>query len=261
MPLPQQTVDYKSLKDRVVIVTGSGQGIGVAYVQYLAAQGAIPIVAEINAEKGAAVAKELEANGAKTLFVQTDVGDYASVQAMADAVLKKFGRIDGLVNNAAMFRNLSHKPFWELDIDEWQRTLQVNVTGAFFCARAVAPAMKERRWGRIVNISSGVQSIGYPNFLHYVTSKSAVVGMTRSLARELGPWNITVNTFWPARTRTEINNADLSPERFKAQIDLQCLKRETTPDDHARVILFLMSDQSEWVNGHNIAADGGYKFL
>jgi len=260
MALPAQTVDYKDLKGRVVVVTGSGQGIGATYVRYLAAQGAIPIVAEINAAKGAAVAKDLAADGAKTLFVPTDVGDMASVQAMADAALKTFGRIDGLVNNAAMFKNLSHGPFWELDIAEWQRTLQVNVTGAFFCARAVVPAMKERKWGRIINISSGVQSIGYPNFLHYVTSKSAVVGMTRSMARELGPWNITVNTFWPARTRTEIES-ELSPERFKAQIDLQCLKRETTPDDHARVVLFLLSDQAEWVNGHNIAADGGYKFL
>ena len=260
MSLPQQTVEYKDLKDRVVIVTGSGQGIGRTYVQYIAAQGAIPIVAEVNAERGAAVAKELEADGARTMFAHTDVGDMASVQAMADAVLKKFGRIDGLVNNAAMFRNLSHHPFWELPIEEWSRALQVNITGSFFCARAVVPAMKEAKWGRIINISSGVQSIGYPNFLHYVTSKAAVVGMSRSMARELGPWNITVNTFWPARTRTEIGS-ELPPERFKAQIDLQCLKRETTPDDHARVILFLLSDQSEWINGHNIAADGGYKFL
>ena len=260
MDLPTQNVDYRSLKDRVVIVTGGGQGIGCHYCDHIAAQGAVPIVAEINAEKGAAVAKEINDAGGRALFVHTDVGDMASVQAMADAAMKKYGRIDGLVNNAAMFRNLSHGPFWELSLEEWDRTLRVNVTGAFYCARAVAPAMKDAKWGRIINISSGVQSIGYPNFLHYVTSKSAVVGMTRSLARELVPWNITVNTFWPARTRTEINS-ELSPERFKAQIDLQCLKRETTPDDHARVILFLLSDQSEWVNGHNIAADGGYKFL
>ncbi len=260
MQLPEQTVDYRSLKDRVVIVTGGGQGIGRHYCDYIAAQGAVPIVAEINADKGVGVAKEINEAGGRALFVHTDVGDMASVQAMADAVLKKYGRIDGLVNNAAMFRNLKHGPFWELSLEEWDRTLKVNVSGAFYCARAVAPAMKEAKWGRIINVSSGVQSIGYPNFMHYVTSKSAVVGMTRSMARELGPWNITVNTFWPARTRTEINS-ELSPERFKAQIDLQCLKRETTPDDHARVILFLLSDQSEWVNGHNIAADGGYKFL
>lgn len=260
MSLPSQTVDYKDLAGRVVIVTGGGQGIGKSYCDYIAAQGAIPVVAEI-ADKGADVAKEINAAGGKALFVQTDVGDEASTKACAEAALKKFGRIDGLVNNAAMFRNLSHAPFWDLDLAEWNRTLQVNVTGSFLMARAVAPAMKERKWGRIINVSSGVQSIGYPNFMHYVTSKSAVVGMTRSMARELGPWNITVNTFWPARTRTEINAADLSPERFKAQIDLQCLKRETTPDDHSRVILFLLSDQSEWVNGHNIAADGGYKFL
>ena len=260
MQLPSQTVDYKDLKGRVVIVTGAGQGIGRFYCDYIAAQGAIPVIAEIT-DKGADVAKEIRAAGADALYVQTDVGDEASTKACAEAVLKKFGRIDGLVNNAAMFRNLSHAPFWELDLAEWNRTLQVNVTGSFLMARAVAPAMKERKWGRIINVSSGVQSIGYPNFMHYVTSKSAVVGMTRSMARELGSWNITVNTFWPARTRTEINTADLSPERFKAQIDLQCLKRETTPDDHSRVILFLLSDQSEWVNGHNIAADGGYKFL
>ena len=260
MSLPSQTVAYKDLVGRVVIVTGGGQGIGKSYCDYIAAQGAIPVIAEV-ADKGADVAEEIKAAGGQALFVQTDVGDEASTKACAEAALKTFGRIDGLVNNAAMFRNLSHAPFWDLDLAEWNRTLQVNVTGSFLMARAVAPAMKERKWGRIINVSSGVQSIGYPNFMHYVTSKSAVVGMTRSMARELGPWNITVNTFWPARTRTEINAADLSPERFKAQIDLQCLKRETTPDDHSRVILFLLSDQSEWVNGHNIAADGGYKFL
>ncbi len=146
-------------------------------------------------------------------------------------------------------------------MEEWLRTIHVNVTGAYFCARAVAPAMRQARWGRIVNISSGVTTIGYPNFLYYVTSKSAVIGMTRSLARELGPDNITVNTFWPGLTRTEITAERGNLARYDRQIELQCLKREGTMDDMARIVLFLCSGESTWINGHNIAGDGGYKFL
>ena len=253
--------DYHSLKVRVVVITGAGQGIGRAYAHHFADQGAIPVIAEIKAEEGANVAAEVQAAGGEALFIETDVGDMGSVTAMADAVLARYGRIDALINNAAMFTNLSHAPFWELDIEEWQRTMQVNVTGAYFCARAVAPVMKEAGWGRIINVSSGVTTIGYPNFLHYVTSKSAVIGMTRSLARELGPWNITVNTFWPSLTKTEITANSPNQERFEKQIEMQCLKRSVELSDLARVVLFLCSDESGWVNGHNIAADGGYKFL
>ncbi|NQV54350.1 MAG: glucose 1-dehydrogenase [Rhodospirillales bacterium] len=257
----QKTVDYHSLKGRVIIITGAGQGIGRAYAHHFAAQGAIPVIAEIQADKGAVVAQEINDDGGNALFVETDVGDEGSVNAMAEKVLDGFGRIDGLINNAAMFTNLSHLPFWELPVDEWQRTLQVNVTGPFFCARAVAPAMKDAGWGRIINVSSSTTSIGFENFLHYVTSKSAVIGMTRSLARELGPWNITVNTFWPCLTKTEITKNSPNQERFEKQIEMQCLKRSVELDDLAKVVLFLCSEEAAWVNGHNIAADGGYKFL
>ncbi len=261
MDIPKQ-VDYHSLKDRVVIITGGGQGIGRTYAHHFAAQGAVPVIAEIKPDDGARVAAEIEADGGRVLFVETDVGDLASAEAMAAAALSAHGRIDGLINNAAMFTNISNAPFCEIPVDEWLRTIHVNVTGAYFCARAVAPAMREAKWGRMVNISSGVTTIGYPNFLHYVTSKSAVIGMTRSLARELGPDNITVNTFWPGLTRTEVSEmAGKTSARYERQIELQCLKREGTTDDLARIVLFLCSEESGWINGHNIAGDGGYKFL
>jgi 3-oxoacyl-[acyl-carrier protein] reductase len=260
MDIPKHA-DYHSLAGRVVIITGAGQGIGRSYAHHFAAQGAVPVIAEINAGDGARVAAEIEAEGGRALFVETDVGDLASAEAMARAALDGYGRIDALINNAAMFTNISNAPFCEIPVEEWLRTIHVNVTGAYFCARAVAPAMREANFGRIVNISSGVTTIGYPNFLHYVTSKSAVIGMTRSLARELGPSNITVNTFWPGLTRTEVSELAGKSSRYERQIELQCLKREGTMDDLSRIVLFLCSDESGWINGHNIAGDGGYKFL
>ena len=123
---------------------------------------------------------------AEALFVKTDVSDHASVDAMAQAALAKFGRIDCLINNAAVFSRITMAPFWKLPLDEWRRAMDVNITGAFLCARAVVPTMQERGWGRIINVCSGTVIMGRENYLHYVTSKSAAIGMTRAMARELG---------------------------------------------------------------------------
>ena len=207
--------EYPSLRDRVVVITGGGQGLGRAYAHHFAAQGAIPVIAEYNEDGGRRVQSEVEAAGGKALYVQTDVADETSVDAMAKAALAAFGRIDCLINNAAVLQRITMAPFWEISLDEWRRAMDINTTGAFLCARAVVPAMQERHWGRIINVSSGTVIMGRENYLHYVTSKSAMIGMTRAMAREVGAWSITVNCFWPGMTKTEVERPSVQQRSFR----------------------------------------------
>ena len=192
-----KTASYASLQGRVVIVTGGGQGIGRGYAHYFAAQGAIPVIAEVDGGNARRVAAEVERDHGPALALETDVGDEDSVAAMAAKTLDAFGRIDILINNAAVFSRITMAPFWELPVEEWKAAMHVNITGSMLCARAVVPAMMDAGWGRIINISSGTHVKGRPNYLHYITSKSAMVGMSRSMARELGSYGITVNTSGP----------------------------------------------------------------
>ncbi len=256
-----KTATYDSLDGRVVIITGGGQGIGRGYAHYFAAQGAIPVIAEINGDNGDRVVKEVEERQGRALAIQTDVSDISSATAMAEKTLSEFGRIDILINNAAVFSRITMAPFWELPVEEWERAMQVNINGPFFCARAVVPAMQEAGWGRIVNVSSGTVAKGRPNYLHYITSKSAMIGMTRSMARELGPWNITVNTFWPGVMQTEIERPSVPKHMFKAMTEAQCLPRQGTIHDLAKAMLFLCSDEAAYITGQNMLPDGGSSFL
>ncbi|MBK20348.1 MAG: short-chain dehydrogenase [Rhodospirillaceae bacterium] len=254
------TARYESLKDRVVIITGGGQGIGRGYAHHFAAQGAIPVIAELNGENGEAVQREVEAKGGTALAIQTDVASLDSVNAMAEQVLSTLGRIDVLINNAAVFSRITMAPFWELPIDEWQSAMDVNINGSFFCARAVVPAMQESKWGRIVNVTSGTVQLGSANYLHYITSKSAMIGMTRSMSRELGPWNVTVNTFWPGITKTEVERPSATDEVFKMFAERQCLPRMTTIEDLAKPMLFLCSEEAAYITGQIFEPDGGLSF-
>ena len=253
--------EYRGLRGRVVIVTGAGQGIGRGYAHNFAAQGAIPVIAELNAEAGQKVAREVEAKGGRALAVPTDVSNTASTLNMAQQALKQFGRIDCLINNAAVFSKITIAPFWELPEAEWRQAMDVNITGSFLCARAVVPAMQERKWGRIVNVSSGTMILGRPNYLHYITSKAAMVGMTRSMARELGEWNVTVNTFWPGVTKTEVERPSVPAAMFEKFAELQCLHRLTDMDDLSAGMMFLCSDDAGFITGQSLAVDGGLAFI
>jgi len=257
----QKTAEYHSLKDRVVIITGGGQGIGRGYAHYFAAQGAIPVIAEYNAESGERVAREIKEKQGRALAVHTDVADLKSATNLAEKALREFGRIDVLINNAAIFSRITMAPFWELPIDEWKRAMDVNISGAMYCARAVVPAMQARRWGRIVNVSSGTWVMGLPNYLHYITSKAAVVGMTHSMARELGSWNITVNCFWPGVMQTEVDRPSVPRAAFQAYIDRQSLKRQGTIHDLCKAMLFLCSEEAAYISGQNLLPDGGLNFI
>jgi len=254
-------VTYDSLKDRVVIITGGGQGIGRGYAHHFAAQGAIPVIAELNGENAERVAREVQDKQGRALAVETDVADLASATAMAEKALSEFGRIDILINNAAVFSRITIAPFWELPVEEWERAMQVNINGAFYCARAVVPAMQEARWGRIINVSSSTVAKGRPNYLHYITSKSAMIGMTRSMARELGSWNITVNAFWPGVMQTEIERPSVPKHMFKTLTETQCLPRQGTIHDLAKVMLFLCSDEAGYITGQNMLIDGGSAYI
>ncbi len=244
-----------SMKGRVAIVTGAGQGLGRRMAHAFAEAGAFPVIAERNAEKGRAVAKEIGDN--RALFVETDAADMASLDAMAKAVLDRFGRIDALVNNAGLFSTLEMRPFWQIPLDEWDRVMRVNATGPFLATRAVLPAMMEAKYGRIVHISSAAVPMGRPNYLHYISSKSALVGMTYSMARELGGSGINVNAVAPGATFTEIERKTVTPAQKAAIVANQCIHREAAPDDIAGAVLFLCSDAAKWVTGQVINADGG----
>jgi len=253
--------EYRGLRGRVVIITGAGQGIGRVYAHNFAAQGAIPVIAELNAEAGQNGAREIDAKVGRALAVQTDVSNAASTLNMAQQALKQFGRIDCLLNNAAVFSKITIAPFWELPEAEWRQAMDVNITGSFLCARAVVPAMQERKWGRIINVSSGTMILGRPNYLHYITSKAAMVGMTRSMSRELGAWNITVNTFWPGVTKTEVERPSVPAVMFEKFAEMQCLHRLTDMDDLSAGMMFLCSDDAGFITGQSLAVDGGLTFI
>ena len=255
------TAVYPTLKGRVAIVTGGGRGLGRSFVRHFAAQGAVPVIAQRNLEAAIALQEELEAEGQRALAVRTDVSDPASVANMVERSLAAFGRIDVLVNNAALLQNLTIGPFWELPPDEWRRAIEVNVTGTFLCARAVVPAMQKGQWGRIINLSSTNLISGKPNYLHYSASKSALIGMTRAMARELGRWNITVNALLPGTTKTDVDRTSAQDDYFERAMREQAIARPADASDHARVLLFLCSDDAGFVSGQSLVCDGGRHFI
>jgi NAD(P)-dependent dehydrogenase (short-subunit alcohol dehydrogenase family) len=245
------------LKDKVAIVTGSAQGLGRAYVLRLAQEGAKVVVADLL--DGSSVVRSVKDMGREALAVLTDVTNEQSTQEMAQRTIDQFGGIDVLVNNAAYFSTLVKKPFHQISMDEWDAVIQVNLKGPFLCSRAVYPQMKKQGKGKIINISSGTFFKGVPHFLHYVTSKGGIIGFTRSLARELGDEGICVNTIAPGYTETEIfkEKPQDSEEVIKAFIASRCLKRAETPEDVTGAIVFLASDDSDFITGQTIIVDGG----
>jgi NAD(P)-dependent dehydrogenase (short-subunit alcohol dehydrogenase family) len=249
--------DARDLSGRVAIVTGGGQGIGRRYALSLARAGAIPVIAEINAATARDVEAEIRAAGGRALALELDVSDYAACERMAAAVAREFGRIDVLVNNAAIFSSLNQTPFDAIPLAEWDAVLRVNVTGTYYCSRAVFPIMRDAGWGRIINVSTSAVALGGPGYLHYTTSKSALLGMTNSLAREAGKFGITVNCIVPGATETEIPRASFNAQVAANVAGRQCIPRTETPDDIVGLVLFLSSPASDFITGQTIAVNGG----
>ncbi|MEV4321674.1 SDR family NAD(P)-dependent oxidoreductase [Microbispora rosea] len=249
------------LANRVAVITGSGQGIGRELAEAFAAAGATVVVADLDGENAEKVAAQLRAGGAQALGLGVDVSDETAVTRMVEAAVAEFGRIDVLVNGAAIFSTLTMKPFEEIGADEWRKVIDVNVNGVFLCCRAVSATMRAQGSGTIVNISSSTVLGGRPNYLHYVTSKAAVVGMTRSLARELGPAGINVNVIMPGSVETGIPRDSARPEAVEQIVGNQALKRRIVSADIAGAAVFLASDAASMITGQSLVVDGGMNFL
>ncbi|MFN9774026.1 MAG: SDR family NAD(P)-dependent oxidoreductase, partial [Burkholderiales bacterium] len=243
------------LAGRTVIVTGAATGIGQAFAVGAAAQGANVVVADMNAADETVAA--IEAAGGRALAVRVDVSDDASVQAMAQAAIDRFGRIDGLVNSAAFFREVKHTPFEDLVPVFWDRFFSVNVKGVWLCCKAVMPAMREQRSGAIVNIASVVAVAGQPGYLHYVATKGAVLSMTKGLAKECGPMGVRVNVIAPGFVITDATR-NRPIEWQQSFLKARAISREQRPDDLVGTALYLMSDLSAFVSGQTIVVDGGH---
>lgn len=253
--------DQISVAGRVVMVTGGGQGIGRTYAMEFARAGARVAIAEINGDKAEGVAAQIRSEGGQAIALQTDVGSPDSVRAAVDATAKAWGTVEILINNAAIFATLGRQAFDEISYEMWERVMRVNVTGSWVCASAVAPGMRKAGWGRIINISSSTVPLGAPMFMHYVTSKAAVIGMTRAMAKELGPHGVTVNCLLPGLTETEVENRGRPDAMRTKVIEMQCVKRLGVPDDLVGMMLFLASPASSFTTGQSIAVDGGTIFL
>ena len=246
------------LKDKVVIVTGGGVGIGKAYAMGVAKEGAKVVVADIQEAEAKKVATDIKQAGGEAMAVPVDVTSPEKTQAMADAALRQYGRIDVLVNNAGLYSALKKKPFMEIDPEEWDRVMAVNVKGLFLCVKAVYPAMKQQGKGKIINISSGTALSGSPFFLHYVSSKAGVIGFTRALAREVGSDNICVNSIMPGLTISGSNQEGvMTPEQLADRRKRRCFQRDQYPQDLVGTVIFLASDDSDFMTGQSISVDGG----
>ena len=246
------------LDGKVTIITGGARGIGRAYALGVSAEGGRVVIADLL--DGSPVVEELAASGGEAIAVTTDVSDEASTAAMAEAAVERFGRVDVLINNAAMFSETTRGPFTGLSVDEWDRTFEVNVRGVWLCIKAVYPHMAAQGSGKIINIASNTCFKGTVGFPHYVASKSALLGLTRCLANELGPEGITVNVVSPDL----IPNPDIRPTDATSDpfvVAGRALKRSQVAEDMVGTIVYLSSAASDFVTGQSMLVNGGAYFV
>ena len=246
------------LEGKVAIVTGASRGLGRVFCLRLAEEGAKIVAATRKNMAGLEeTVKEVEAMGGTAIALQVNVTKEEDTLRMARETVEKFGRIDILVNNAAIYYGISRKPFYELDPEEWDRVMEVNVKGPWLCTRAVLPYMKEQGKGSVINLSSEVFFTGSRNFVHYVASKGGVIGLTRALAVELGPHGIRINAVAPGFTDTEASRLLVPEIEKKYDTSATPLRRLEKPEDLAGAVAFLASDDSAFVTGQTILVDGG----
>lgn len=248
---------YPLLKDKVAIITGGGGALGAGIAHGLAQAGAAVVVADIKQDAAAGVATAIVAQGGQAVALVCDVADSASVEALVAQTVAAYGGVDILVNNAAIY---PARPWTEITEAEWDRVFAVNIKGYYLCARAVYPSMKARGSGKIINISSITFFLGkWDRLLDYVSTKGAVVGFTKGLARELGPDGITVNCIAPGAFPTDAEKIHPDPEGYnRFVLENQALKRRGAPADMANAVLFFASELSAFVTGQSLLVDGGW---
>lgn len=246
-----------TLDGSVVIVTGGGHGIGRAYCEEVARRGGSVVVADVDGAAADRVAGSIGTGSA--IATETDVADLRSCRAAVAAATAAFGHVDGLVNNAALFSRIpvNRGRFDEIDPDEWDRVMEVNVKGTWHMCLATVPSMEERGYGKIVNVSSGTALKGSAGRSHYVTSKAAVLGLTKSLAWELGASGIRVNAVAPGNTLSEVDPDDETLRRRRAAANRRALPHVETPEDLVGTVCYLLSRDSDFVTGQTIVVDGG----
>ncbi len=235
------------LEGKVAVVTGGAQGIGKAIADGLAAEGAEVVIADLNPPDGG---------------IEANVADEADVRRMVDETVERHGRLDILINNAGLYASLAMRPFTEIPLDEWRQVMDVNVASMFLTCRAVVPVMRGQGGGKIVNISSGTPFRGVPFLLHYVTSKGAIVALTRALAKELGKDGIHVNCVAPGFTMSEgvKANPEVVEKLRDASVAARTIQRDQVPEDVVGAVVFLCTPAADFITGQTMVIDGGQFF-
>jgi 3-oxoacyl-[acyl-carrier protein] reductase len=247
------------LKEKVTIITGAAHGIGKAYARRFAAEGAHVVIADIDAQGGEATAKAIIDAGGSAWARASDVRSLPNLEGLMRETVAKFGRIDVLLNNAAIYvtQKLWKGPVEELDLDEWDRVIEVNLKGVFLCSKAAIPIMKRQNSGKIINIASGTFFSGSGNMPHYTTAKGGVVALTRVMARQLGEFGINVNCMTPGSTMSEENVSEDVLKRREGSMEKRAFKRVETPADIVGTAVFLASADSDFITGQLLVVEGG----
>ena len=246
----------RRLEDKVAIVTGGASGLGKTFCLALAEHGAKLVVADIKDKEAQQTAREIQDKGGKAISIKVDVSSEEATLGMAQGTIKQFGRIDILVNNAAMVYGITRKPFTEIPPAEWDKLMAVNLKGVFLCCRAVFPQMKKQGKGKIINLTSETAFTGSNNLIHYVTSKGGIISFTRALAGEVGRYGIRVNAIGPGFTDSE-SSRSLIDDITSYDVSLTPLRRLEQPEDLVGTLVFLAGDESDFITGQTLVVDGG----
>jgi 3-oxoacyl-[acyl-carrier protein] reductase len=250
-----------NITGKTTVITGAAQGIGREFALAFSGEGSKIVVTDINGEKAKSVAKEITDAGGSAIAVQLDVTDLPAAEAMAKKTIETFGSFDILINSAAIFSTIKMKPFYEMSVEEYRGVIDVNMTGTLIACKAAAPYMMEQRWGRIINLTSCSFFEGRGGYIHYVSSKAGVIGITRAVARELGGFNVTSNAIAPGATVTEIPRETVNEEWKKKVMANRCVQRTQIPQDLVGIALFMSSEEAAFMTGQTVVVDGGMIFL
>ena len=247
----------ESIRDKVVLITGAAGGLGRAFALAFAKLGAKVAVADLNTEGTEETAKAC--TGDMNIAVTVNVANENSTKQAVQKVIEKYGRIDILINNAAIYATLERKPFYEIEEAEWDKVMNVNLKGTWLMSKAVVATMRQTG-GKIINISSATVMSGSPNWSHYVASKAGVIGLTRTMAKELGDFNINVNAVAPGFTLTDAS-LGLMQNAANYGVERGAIKRPSSAEDIVGTVIYLASSASDFVTGQTIIVDGGKQFL